>query len=136
MTAGDSRTTAPVLSIRGVHQRFAARSGEIVAALDNINLHARVVLCGGISTYNDREASPGPRNYMQLVLKRSRMEGFIVIDYVRRFTEAITKLKELLDAGKLVERNDVVLGLERAPEALTMLFEGKNTGKLMVQVAD
>ncbi len=120
----------------GVDVFFDNVGGEILeAALDNLNLHARVVLCGGISSYNDTEASPGPRNYMQLVLKRSRMEGFIVIDYARRFPEAIDKLAGLLAEGKLVERNEVVEGLERAPEALNMLFEGKNTGKLMVQVA-
>jgi NADPH-dependent curcumin reductase CurA len=120
----------------GIDVFFDNVGGEVLeAALDNINLRARVVLCGGISSYNDTDPQPGPRNYMQLVLKRSRMEGFIVLDYARRFPEALEKLSTWMAEGKLHERNHVVDGLERAPEALTMLFAGANTGKMMVKVA-
>ena len=109
--------------------------GEVLeAGLDVLNLQARVVLCGGISSYNAVEPPPGPRNYMQLVLKRARMEGFIVIDYLPRFGEAITQLSAWLADGSLVDRHHVVEGLERAPEALNMLFVGANTGKLIVQI--
>jgi NADPH-dependent curcumin reductase CurA len=120
----------------GIDVFFDNVGGEVLeAALDNINLRARVVLCGGISSYNDTDPQPGPRNYMQLVLKRSRMEGFIVLDYARRFPEALERLSGWMAEGKLHERNHVVDGLERAPEALTMLFAGANTGKMMVKVA-
>jgi NADPH-dependent curcumin reductase len=120
----------------GVDVYFDNVGGEVLeAALDLVNLHARVVLCGGISTYNATEPPPGPRNYMNLVINRARMEGFIVIDYAPRFGEAVLQLATWMAEGKLQSRSTVVDGLDRAPEALNMLFSGGNTGKLVVKVA-
>lgn len=111
-------------------------SETLEAALMNIAMHARVVLCGAISQYNTMSADGvvGPRNYMQLLVKRARMEGFVVIDYADRYGHAIAEMAGWLNEGKLILDEHVVDGIENFPEALRMLFDGRNTGKLMVKV--
>ena len=71
---------------------------------------------------------------MNLVVQRARMEGFLVLDYLDRFPEAVLQLVEWVGEGRIRWRDHVVDGLESAPRALNMLFTGENTGKLMVQV--
>jgi NADPH-dependent curcumin reductase CurA len=104
------------------------------AGLANLAMHARVVLCGAISNYNaDRPV--GPRNYMNLLVRRSRMEGFVVFDYFSRTDEAMAELVPLVMQGKLRHREDVRDGLEAAPTALVDLYTGDNRGKLLVKIA-
>jgi NADPH-dependent curcumin reductase CurA len=79
---------------------------------------------------------PGPRNYMQLIVKRARMEGFLVFDYAARFGEAIAELKRWVDAGEIRYAEDIQEGLENAPATLRRLFEGKNLGKQILKIAD
>jgi NADPH-dependent curcumin reductase CurA len=125
------------LAPQGVDVYFDNVGGEILdAVLAQIRMRARVVLCGGISAYNEPEPPPGPRNLMNLVIQRARMEGFIVIDYAARFAAAREELKRWVDAGEIAYQVDVVRGIERAPEALLRLFSGKNLGKQLVQVAE
>ncbi len=124
------------LAPSGVDVFFDNVGGAILdAVLGQIRTRARIVLCGGISGYNDVEPAPGPRNLMNLVIQRARMEGFIVIDYAARFGDARAEMKRWLDAGELAHQEDVVVGLENAPTALARLFEGKNLGKQLVKVA-
>ena len=121
----------------GVDVYFDNVGGETLdAALANIAMHGRIALCGAISQYNAMDASgmQGPRNYMQLLVKRARMEGFVVIDYADRYASAIAEMAGWLNEGKLVLDEHVVEGIESFPEALRMLFDGRNTGKLMVKV--
>lgn len=106
------------------------------AALNHIAMRARVVLCGGISGYNDTEPQPGPRNLMNLVVMRARMEGFIVIDYLARSQQAITDLLGWVQSGELQHREDVQEGFENIPDTLTRLFTGKNFGKQLLRLAD
>ena len=111
--------------------------GDILqAALDNINMHARVVLCGGISGYNATEPVPGPNNLMNLVIMRARMEGFIVIDYMNRSGEAIADLLKWIEAGDLKFQVDVQEGFENIPSTLQRLFTGQNLGKQLLKIAD
>ena len=111
--------------------------GEILdAALANLAQRARVVLCGGISAYNEATPPPGPRNIMNLVITRSRMEGFIVIDYLPRFAEGAGQLGKWVVEGKLAHAEDIQHGLENAPKTFLRLFEGKNLGKQLLKVAD
>jgi NADPH-dependent curcumin reductase CurA len=105
------------------------------AALDHLALRARIVSCGMISGYNDRDV-PGPSNLDQLIVKRARMEGFLCSDYADRALEAFTELIQWLQTGKLRYRVDVVEGLENAPKALNRLFDGSNNGKLLVKVSE
>ncbi len=111
--------------------------GEILnTVLGMINVGARISICGAITQYNKSEPTPGPANYISLLTKRSRMQGFIVTDFLPRFDEAITQLAQWKMEGKLKHREDVVDGLENAPKAIHKLFDGSNKGKLIVKVAD
>ena len=93
-------------------------------------------MCGAISTYNDVELASGPRNYMQLVIKRARLEGFLVLDYVARFGEAAVELRRWLDEGRIRYAEDIQEGLENAPATLRRLFSGQNLGKQLLKIAD
>jgi NADPH-dependent curcumin reductase len=108
------------------------------AVLGLINLRARIVLCGMISTYNEGvtpgRAPAGPRNLFELIVKRVRMEGFLVLDYWGRAPEAIEALARWHQEGRLKYKIHVIEGLEQAPAALNMLFDGTNRGKLIVQL--
>ena len=111
--------------------------GEILeAALNHIDMHARVVLCGGISAYNATEPVPGPVNLMNLVIMRARMEGFIVIDYLDRADIAIPELLGWIETGDLVHQEDIQEGFENIPDTLNRLFTGKNIGKQLLKIAD
>jgi NADPH-dependent curcumin reductase len=104
--------------------------------LARINLKARIVLCGAIAIYNDAVPPPGPANYFNLAVKRGRMEGFIVLDYASRFPEAIETLNRWRQEGRLVQKEDVAVGLENAPRTLMRLFTGENFGKQLLKIAD
>jgi NADPH-dependent curcumin reductase CurA len=121
----------------GIDVFFDNVGGDILdAVLGQINLHARVVLSGAISQYDTAELAPGPRNILNLIPQRGRMEGFIVLDYRDRFLEAILQLGQWVQAGRIRYAEDVVDGLENAPAAFRKLFSGANTGKLIVKVAE
>ncbi len=121
----------------GINMYFDNVGGDILdAALAHIALNARVVLCGGISRYNAEEAPPGPQNYMNLIIQRARMEGFIVIDYAARFRTATQELTDWITSGKLTFQEDIQEGFENAPRTLLRLFEGKNIGKQLLKIAD
>lgn len=111
-------------------------SATLEAALDNLALHARVVLCGGISGYNTPGGPPGPRNYLNLLVKRARMEGFVVFDYQPRFAEAIPQLLQWSLEGRLKFKEDVQTGFENIPRTLLRLFTGENLGKQLLKLAD
>lgn len=121
----------------GIDVYFENVGGEILdAVLAQINQGARIALCGMISQYNATERVPGPYNFINLLMKRARVEGFIVFDYMSRAREAITDLTNWFAAGKIKYRIDVVDGLENALAALGKLFDGSNEGKLIVQVSE
>lgn len=104
-------------------------------ALDRLALHARIALCGSISSgYTATGYGAGPSNYMQLAFRRARMEGFIFFDYVSEFPEALSRLAGWVSEGRLRWAEDVIDGLDNAPVALQRLFDGANLGKQLVQV--
>ena len=101
-----------------------------------ITLHARIVICGAISQYNNTTPIKGPANYMSLLVNRARMEGMVVFDYADRYHLAIAELSGYLKSGKLKSKEDVVTGgIEAFPDTLLKLFNGENFGKLVLQVA-
>ncbi|WP_428265115.1 NADP-dependent oxidoreductase [Haliangium sp.] len=121
----------------GIDVYFDNVGGAILdAVLPRLNLFARVPLCGLISVYNATEPVPGPYNYGSILMKRARVEGFIVLDYIPRLDEAFEKLGAWMAAGKLRYRLDLFEGLERAPAAIEHMFAGGNIGKLAVKVSD
>jgi NADPH-dependent curcumin reductase CurA len=120
---------------KGLDVFFDNVGGEILeAALGNLAWHSRIILCGAISNYN-ADVPHGPRNYMNLLVRRSRMEGFVVFDYFPRTDEAMTELVPMVMDGTLRHREDIREGLDKAPEALVDLYTGANKGKLLVKIA-
>jgi len=118
----------------GIDIYFDNVGGEILdLCLARIRDGARVVLCGGISRYNATGELSGPKNYFNLVFRRARMQGFIVLDYAKRFPEAAAEMRTWMREGRLQQRVTVVDGFEELPRTLIRLFEGYNTGKLMVK---
>ncbi len=122
----------------GVDIYFDNVGGEILeTVMDRITNDARIVLCGGISQYNNPQGmfGSGPKNYFNLILRNARMEGFIVLKFQRRFPEAIAELSRWHDEGAIKNKLDVAFGLENAPKALIRLFTGDNLGKQLLQLA-
>ncbi|MFQ4145894.1 NADP-dependent oxidoreductase [Chlorogloeopsis sp. ULAP02] len=121
----------------GIDVYFDNVGGSILdAVLTKINLYARIPLCGLISTYNATKPVPGPYNYSQILMKRARVQGFIILDYFSRISEAITDIGQWLDEGKLKYALEIVDGLENAPSAILKLFDGNKKGKLVVKVSE
>ena len=119
----------------GIDLYFDNVGGPILdACLGQLAMRGRVVLCGAISQYNATGRPTGPANLTNLIPRRGRMEGFIILDYAERFPAAQLELAGWLGEGKLVHREHVVEGLERAPEALNLLFTGGNIGKVIVRL--
>jgi len=105
------------------------------AVLQQINLGARIPLVGLISQYNAEKLPSGP-NLMPLLVKRALIKGFLVGDYQERQTEFTKDVSQWLQTGKLKYKEDIVNGLEAAPKAFIGLLQGKNFGKLIVQVGN
>jgi len=120
---------------QGVNLYFDNVGGEILdTVLANLAMNARVVLCGAISQYNATAARRGVENTSMLITRRARMEGFLILDYAQRYAEAQTELATMVLSGALHHQEHLVAGLERAPEALNLLFSGGNHGKTLVVV--
>lgn len=116
---------------------FDNTGGPILdAVLGHLNQHGRIVLCGAISSYNEQRKPPGPANYLNLISRRGRMEGFVTLDYWDRFEECFGQLRAWAESGQLRWREHLVDGLEHCPEALNLLFTGGNIGKVVVRVTD
>jgi NADPH-dependent curcumin reductase len=120
----------------GIDVYFDNVGGPILdACLARINLHARVVLCGMISQYNAKKGSAGPAHFPNLLVRRGRVEGFIILDYAMRFGEAFEALGGWMREGKLKYRLDALDGLDKAVIGLRRLFTGENMGKMAIRVA-
>src|ERR1700757_4984137 len=105
------------------------------AVFPRLNDFGRMVMCGMVSEYNDAELQPGP-NLMAAVRKRLKIQGFIVSDQWQRFDEYRAMAAPLVRSGELKYREDVVEGLDRAPEAFIGLLNGRNFGKLLIKLGD
>jgi len=123
------------LAPSGVDVYFDNVGGEISdAVLSQINKNARIIICGQISLYNATTQPMGPRIQSLLLKKSALMQGFIVSNYTPRFNEGLTELAKLVASGQLKYTQTTYHGFERLPEALIALFEGKNLGKLIVEL--
>ena len=106
------------------------------AALARLARGGRVVLCGAVSQYNATAAGGGPANYMQLLVARASMTGFVIFDYADRYAEGVAQLAKWLRAGELRSREHVVAGdVNDFPDVLLTLFRGENTGKLVLALS-
>ena len=120
----------------GIDVYFDNVGGAILdAALAQIGMGARIVICGAISQYCSTVPVAGPSNYLSLISNRAIMKGMLVLDYVDRYAQAGAEMGAWMAAGKLKSREDIVEGLETFPETLLKLFKSENSGKLMLKVA-
>ncbi len=119
----------------GVDIYFDNVGGEVTdAVLKNLNVHARIPVCGQIALYNESEPSPAPRyNYQR---KRVRVEGFSHRQFAHKHDQTTDQLRKWLKDGSLVHRETVIDGLEKAPKGFLDLFSGQKIGKQVVKVAD
>ncbi|ROR45916.1 NADP-dependent oxidoreductase [Kitasatospora cineracea] len=126
------RTHAP----DGIDVYFDNVGGTVLdAALTRLAVHARVVICGAISQYNNEHTVQGPANYLSLLVRRARMQGFVVFDYVTRYPEAAREIAGWIADGRLSTREHLVKGgVDAFPETFQMLFRGANTGKLILDL--
>ena len=120
----------------GVDVYFDNVGGPITdAVFTQLNLDARVAVCGQIAHYNDEEVPTGPRKLPQVIPIRARIEGLLVGDFATRFGEASEQLSRWVATDELAHRETVVEGLENAPDAFLGLFSGDNIGKQVVRVS-
>ncbi|MGO9788843.1 MAG: NADP-dependent oxidoreductase [Solirubrobacteraceae bacterium] len=135
--AADWREQLQAATPDGIDIDFENVGGEIMEAVfGRLNIGARVALCGLISGYNDDAAAvaAGPRNFGNLLVRRVHLEGFIVLDHFGRAGEIVPQLAGWMAEGKLKAQETVVDGFEQLPVAINMLFDGENTGKLVVKL--
>lgn len=119
----------------GVDVYFDNVGGEISdAVVAQINKGARIIICGQISLYNATSQPVGPRIQPTILKNSALMQGFIVSNYASRFPEGIKALSQWVGSGQLKYKNTTYHGFEKLPEAFIALFEGKNTGKLLVEM--
>ncbi|MEZ5529403.1 MAG: NADP-dependent oxidoreductase [Porticoccaceae bacterium] len=120
----------------GVDVYFDNTCGPISdAAMKHINVGARIVLCGTAAITNWDPIPLGPRVQRQLLVKRARMQGFLVFDYANRYGEAISALTPWIRDGKLRYREDILEGIDKAPDAIASLYRGDNLGKRLIRIA-
>lgn len=121
----------------GIDVYYENVGGEIGdAALSLLNKHARVPVCGAISSYNKTDRDLGPRVQTKLIKSSALMKGFVVNDYSDRFKEGATELGKWLSQGKLQYEETITEGLDNVTDAFLGLFQGKNIGKQLVKIAD
>ncbi len=133
--AGSLRKNLKEVCPDGVDVYFDNVGGDILdTLLTLINKKARIVICGAISQYN-ATALVGPKNYLSLLVNRARMEGIVVFDNYKKYPEAIEQMKVWIKEGKLNANYQIEEGgVAGFPAVLAALFEGKNTGKLVLKI--
>ena len=121
----------------GIDMYFDNVGGEISEAVINrFNIGGRMSICGQISGYNSETLQPGPRNWINILIKRLKVQGFIVFDYQARAQEAFADMPKWIAEGKLQHKNHIVDGLENAVSSLKMLFSGENKGKMIIKISN
>lgn len=120
----------------GIDVYFDNVGGDILdAALSRLRMHARIVICGAISQYNNT-VTQGPKNYLSLLVNRATMQGMVVFDYAKRYKEAAFQMAIWMQEGKLYSKEDVYTGIDNFYETFLRLFNGDKMGKLILQVVD
>ncbi|MFO7550759.1 MAG: NADP-dependent oxidoreductase [Haliea sp.] len=121
----------------GINVFFDNVGGDTLqAAVDNMAAFGRIVLCGQIASYNENAVPEGPRNMMRLIYGGIRMQGFLVGHFSTRFDEALRDLTEWERSGRLAHREDIRRGFASIPDVFNSLFDGSNTGTLIVDIED
>ena len=133
---GDVRKRLKDLAPGGIDVLWDNVGGRILNdLLAGLAMHARVVVCGGISRHETGTMPAGPENYFNLIFKRASMQGFIVSDFESEFAMARARIANWLRDGRLHYREDIQDGLDKAPRTLMRLFVGENRGKQLLKVS-
>ncbi|MCX7047477.1 MAG: NADP-dependent oxidoreductase [Candidatus Sumerlaeota bacterium] len=134
-TCSDYHNKLKELCPNGIDAYFDNVGGALTdAVISVINVKARIAVCGQISQYNLKRPERGPRWLWLMIVKRAKVEGFMVMDYASRFEEGHRQMAQWLQEGKLKYREDIVQGLENAPQAFIGMLQGRNIGKQLVQI--
>ncbi|MHA7057128.1 NADP-dependent oxidoreductase [Aquimarina sp. M1] len=122
---------------KGIDVYFDNVGGEILdAALSRLRMHARIVICGAISQYNNKKDVQGPKNYLSLLVNRATMQGMVVMDYSKDYGKAAKEMGGWLAQGKLKSKEDIYEGIENFHETFLRLFSGDKMGKLVLKVIE
>lgn len=122
---------------KGIDVYFDNVGGEILdLALGRLAMHARIVICGAISQYNNTSAIKGPSNYLALLVNRASMKGMVVFDYAKDYGKASVQMGLWIKEGKLKSREDIYIGIENFYESFLRLFTGEKLGKLVLKVSE
>jgi NADPH-dependent curcumin reductase CurA len=120
----------------GVDVYYDNTAGTISdGVLKHLRVGARVVICGTASIANWEPIPEGPRVERHLLVKRARMQGFIIFDYAERYTEALQELTQWVRQGLIRYREDILEGIEQAPGSVAGLYRGENFGKRLIRIA-
>jgi NADPH-dependent curcumin reductase CurA len=109
---------------------------HLEAALDQMNIRGRIVLCGMISQYNATARETGPGNLFLAITKRLTMRGFIVSDHDARRGQFYSDMGKWIQEGRIKWRETILQGIENAPRAFIGLFSGQNLGKMLVKLSE
>lgn len=122
---------------KGLDIYFDNVGGEILdIALGRLRMNARIVICGAISQYNNKNEIKGPSNYLSLLVNRASMTGMVVFDYADRYAEGAKILGDWMAQGKLKSKEDIYEGIENFPETYSRLFSGDKMGKLVLKIIE
>lgn len=134
--AGDLDARIAAACPDGIHVYFDNTSGEISdAVMKHLAIGARVIVCGTASITSWDPFPTGPRVERHLLVKRARMQGFLVSDYADRFPEAWKAVAGWVRAGSIRYREDILVGIEQAPGSIAGLYRGENLGKRLIRIA-
>ncbi len=122
---------------KGIDVYFDNVGGDILdLALSRLAMHARIVICGAISQYNNTTPIKGPSNYLSLLVNRGTMRGMVVFDYAKDYQKAAIQMGQWMMQGKLKSKEDVYEGIENFHETFLRLFSGDKKGKLVLKVSE
>jgi NADPH-dependent curcumin reductase CurA len=134
--SGGLDATLAAVCPKGVDVYFDNTAGAISDSVyRHLGVGARVVICGTASIASWEPPPSGPRVERQLLIRRARMQGFVVLDYKARYPEAVAALAQWVRAGKVRYREDILDGIEHAPDSIAGLYRGENLGKRLIRIA-
>lgn len=134
--AADFESALDAACSGGVDVYFDNTAGPVSdSVMRHLNVGARVVICGTASIASWDPIPQGPRVERHLLVKRARMQGFLIFDYAQRFPEALRELESWARSGQIRYREDILEGIEQAPGSIAGLYRGENLGKRLIRIA-
>jgi NADPH-dependent curcumin reductase CurA len=134
-TVPDIKAEIARLCPDGIDVNFENVGGEhFEGALAQMNEFGRIVLCGLISTYNEAEFEPGPRGMFLVIMRRLKIQGYVVIDHLDMLDDFRADMATWIGEGRMKWKETIFDGLDKAPDALIGLFRGENSGKMLVKI--